>query len=454
MKFSVFKITLFFLMFAANASAQDGFSSEVMARGFFASGENNPFWMYSNQKGRIDQQTDVNGLVASAYLWEINENSSLKFKGGLAYKNGLYDDDFYVDELFASYRWKTIYAHLGVRHRDTHFQGISSVGGDVLWSNNARALPGLELGLSEPFKIFKWFYAQPKIAHYELNDTRFQEGAQVHFKSLYLDLRFSPKDILSGELKHYVQWGGFNPRNDTPGNQLPEGFTDFIKVFFGSRGGENATNSDQVNVLGNHIGSYELKYRRLGETMTITAYHQSIFEDQSGRELNNFPDGVWGILLEPKNNKLLSGIILEYVQTVSQSGRFISRDGSTGSFSGSDNYFIGNTYDSGWTYQDRIIGLPFIFKEEDGYPFTNSRSYVYHLGATGQISKLNYKLKLSYVENLGTYGRPIDEKAVYSFADLVYPTSYGDFLISVGADLGNGVREDTFGGSLGYRYNF
>ena len=371
--------------------------------------------------------------------------------GGLLYKNGLWDD-VYIDEAYATYRYKTFEADLGVKQRPEKYMGLSSVGGDVLWSNNAMAIPGLRLQLTEPIKIFNWMYTKAQIAHYELNDDRFVEGAKIHFKSFYLDLRLTPRDIISGELQHYVQWGGTSPVY----GKYPENFGAFIDVFLGSEGGSDASGPDQANAAGNHLGSYEFNYRRSGEVYDFTFYHQSLFEDSSGRNLNNFPDGVWGLFFDFHDGELLKGLNLEYVQTVSQSGRYGSTSGLSGTFSGGDNYFIGNQYASGWTYRNQIIGLPFTFKEEDGHPFTNSRSYVFHAAATGHFWQLDYKAKLSYVENLGTYGQPLNphEKAIYSYGQLIYPTeNYGNFSLEAGLDHSN-TRNTTAGLSVGYQYAF
>ncbi|MAW94049.1 MULTISPECIES: capsule assembly Wzi family protein [unclassified Leeuwenhoekiella] len=442
------------LILMASLQAQDSLVTSIELRGMASSGDTNNFWFYANQKGRVDEQTNFYALAETSSKNTLNENSHFELGGGLLYKDGLYDGVI-VDQLYGTYQWKILKADVGVKHRDEKFSGISSVGGDIIWSNNARALPGVYIQMTEPFKIFKWFEAKATFGHYFLGDDRVVQDAQVHHKSLELALVFSPGDRLSGSMKHYVQFGGTSP--DPRFGKQPSGFRDFIDVFFG-QGSSSAGSFDgeQVNSLGNGLGSYELAYDLTRENFYLRMYHQSLFEDTSGIELSNFPDGVWGAYLEPENWGFIDAIIYEYVQTVSQSGRF-SKDPSQGSISGSDSYFWNGIYNTGWQYHNRIIGLPFIIPDRVNPQSKNinDRFYVHHLGATGSLGKFNFKGKVSYVKNLGTYGRPypVSEKAIYSFLELTYPSNFGSFTGLFGVDYSN-LSKENLGIGLNYRYQF
>ncbi|MGO4911491.1 capsule assembly Wzi family protein [Leeuwenhoekiella sp. W20_SRS_FM14] len=440
-------IKLFFLLVAVNYGfAQDGFNFSIEGKALASTGSDNPFWFYSNQKGRLDSKTNVLGLIQATYENQFNENSELKIGGGILANDGLYDG-VKIDELYATYRWKIIEASVGVKHRDEKLRGISSVGGDIIWSNNARALPGIYIEMTEPIKIFKWLEAKGTFGHYFLEEDRYVKKAQVHHKSLELALVFSENDRLSGSMKHYVQFGGTSPRY----GQQPDSFSDYLKVFFGSSGGGSAIEGDQINSLGNGLGSYELAYAMKRDSYNLRLYHQNLFEDASGIELNNFPDGVWGAYIEPKNVSWLDAVVLEYVQTVSQSGRPV-----TGIFGKEgDRYFTNGTYRTGWRYENRIIGWPFILGNPDGIGNSNDRSYVTHLGATGSLGNFRYTGKLSYATNLGTYDKAYipREHALYSYAELEFATSLGILSGSAGLDWSDRAQ-NTLGVSLGYSYSF
>ncbi|RXG12935.1 capsule assembly protein Wzi [Leeuwenhoekiella aestuarii] len=433
---------------AAGAQDQEanGFVLAVEGKGFAATGSENPFWMYSNQYGRLDAETNVLGLVQASYANQFNEQNRLEVGGGLLANDGLYDG-VKIDELYATYTWGIVEASAGMKHRKEKLRGISSVGGDIIWSNNARALPGVYIQMLKPLKIFTWFEAKATFGHYFLEEDRYVTNAQVHHKSLELALVFSKNDRLSGSMKHYVQYGGSSPQY----GQQPDSFSDYIRVFFGSSGGETASGGDQINSLGNGLGSYELAYDMTRENYNLRLYHQNLFEDASGIELNNFPDGVWGVYLEPKKVSWLDAVDLEYVQTVSQSGRptpgIFGKEG--------DRYFYNFTYRSGWTYNKRVIGLPFILPGSFDQENLNDRSYVLHLGATGSIGKLLYRGKISYVTNLGTYNFPYEsrEHALYSYGALGYATSFGTFTGYAGLDWSDRTQ-NTLGVGLGYRYQF
>ncbi|RXG27138.1 capsule assembly Wzi family protein [Leeuwenhoekiella palythoae] len=433
------------------AQELEGLQLSISGRGLAATGSENPFWMYSNQYGRLDAETNVLGLAQVAYATRFNENHRLEIGGGLLANDGIYDG-VKADELYATYTWKWIEANAGLKHRERQLNGISSVDGDIVWSNNARALPGIYIRMLKPLKVFKWLEASATFGHYFLEEDRYVSNAQVHHKSLELALVFSPGDRLSGSMKHYVQFGGTSP---VYGEQ-PTDFKNLINIFFGqgASAGSGAFGGDQINSLGNGLGSYELAYEFTRPTFYLKLYHQSLFEDTSGIELSNFPDGVWGAYLEPEGISWLDALDLEYVQTVSQSGRF--GDASNGgSFSGGDSYFWNGIYQSGWNYQNRIIGLPFIIPGVYGQRNVNDRSYVVHLGATGSFGKLQYRGKLSYVTNLGTYNISYQprEHALYSYGELRYATAFGVFTGTLGLDWSDRVQ-NTLGVGLGYRYNF
>ena len=440
----------FILLFPVLISAQDSIVTSIEARGMISTGDTQPFWFYANQKGRVDAESNYMVLAELNYANQFNESNSFELGGGLLYNDGLYDG-VKIDQLYATYKWKIVEASAGMKHRDEKLKGISSVGGDIIWSNNARALPGLYVEMKEPIKIFKWFEAKATFGHYFLSDERVVQNAMIHHKSLELALVFSPGDRLSGSMKHYVQFGGTSPEF----GKQPSSFRDYIDVFFGQgSSSSSAFEGDQINSLGNGLGSYELAYDLTRKNYYLRLYHQSLFEDTSGIELHNFPDGVWGAYLEPENSSFVDAVVYEYVQTVSQSGRF-NRSGEIGRFSGDDNYFWNGIYNTGWQYRNRIIGLPFILAGEFGERFKNNRSFVHHLGMTGTLGKFKYKAKGTYVKNLGTYNSPYpkSEKAFYSYLELGYPTSFGSFTGLFAVDYSN-LSNENLGLGLKYNYNF
>lgn len=419
----------------------------VEAMALAGSNTHTPFWFYANQRGRIRPSTRAMGLAAVQYNTLFNNGSELELKGGAIYQDGG-TKNIFLDELYAAYRYKGIEAAIGIKQRPELLSGLSAVGGDILWSRNARAMPGVEVKTLQPIPVFKWLSLDASLAHYQLEDNRFVEGAKIHHKTFFFNFKLNKEQQLSAGLKHYVQWGGVSPEF----GQQAEGFKDFIYIFLGKNGGNTA--NDQINASGNHLASYELTYTLKKENYQLQLYHQTLFDDRSGRELNNFPDGVWGVYFKPEKNKFISGMLYEYIQTVSQSGRN-DPNSSQGQQSGQDNYFSNSIYRSGWTYFGQTIGLPFILPNENGIGIKNNRSYVHHFGIQGALGAIEYSFKSTYVKNKGTYALPYmpSEKAIYTLAAFGYTTQWGTLTLQGGADYSSYTKEN-FGVGVGYRYSF
>lgn len=438
----------FLLVFSIAARGQDGFYGKLSATGIAHGDGGNPFWIYANQYGRLNGETSLWGLAETGFRTHFNTDNSLQVTAGFVAGNGR-ENNVFIDQLYARYMHKNLRVDVGAWHRETPLHDLSAVGGDIIWSGNARALPGAEIQFLKGVPIFDWLTFNGKLGHYLLGEDRYVKNAQVHYKNLQLHIKFSQRDKLSLQLSHYAQFGGTSP---TFGKQ-PSGFSDYLKIFIGSNGGKKATVSDQANALGNHLGSYNITYNMQRSDFKLQLYHQTIFEDTSGRELRNFPDGVWGIFFEPKKPTFFDALLYEFVQTVSQSGKFIAPP--NGNFRGGDNYFGNGLYQSGWTYKSSIIGLPFIIPENDGTGIKINRSFVHHLGIAGSVKAINYTLKASFVRNLGSYTEPLHprENAFYSYLGLDYPTAIGTFKAQLAADFSNQENKH-FALGFGYSIDF
>ena len=79
----------------------------------------------------------------------------------------------------------------------------------------------------------------------------------------------------------------------------------------------------------------------------------------------------------------------------------------------------------------------------------------HHLGIAGSIGKIDYTIKGSYIQNLGTYNSPIKprQQALYCYATFSYDTTtLGVINLYVGADYINDFSNATSIG-IGYKYN-
>ncbi len=449
-------IPIYFLLFSLFVFSQDSVDNEdngkslvgyISGKTFVTNNDNLPFWMYTNTNNTIDKKSTYGIRAGLLNKWIIGDNSFLSLGGGVNFTDGV-KNHLTIEELYLSYNANWLSIDLGIKHRDKKEQGLSIINGDILWTGNARSIPGVSFNTSAPVSIFNWLQFNAEFGHYELNDIRYVDKARVHHKSLEFIFKISNNQKFSAGLSHYAQWAGVSPDF---GKQA-SGFKDYLNVFLGKSGGNQR--NDQINAIGNHIGSYQLNYYVNMAKNEIHLYHQSLFEDRSGRELNNFPDGIWGISYKYLDHKFLKMLLFEYVQTVSQSGRPRQTSGGENQQSGGDNYFSNSVYRSGWTYQQVIIGLPLITRYNSNSSFSNNRSYAFNFGVAANYNKLDYSLKITWVKNLGTYNVPliIKEKAIYTYGNVNFNSDFGVINLQVGYDYSN-IINNSIGFGLGYQYN-
>lgn len=373
------------------------FKLNVETRTFGNGEEALPFWEAANTYGRVTRNTAVYGLLSSSYSIFISDSSSLKLKGSALFR----DEDspnVLVDELYASWNNSFLEVNVGVKHDDMFYNGLSSSNRSILWSNNARSFPGILVKTNRPiyFLFNKRLGFEARFSEYILNDDRFTEDARVHHKYLALVYEFSKKSHFKIGLRHIAQYGGKS--NDPNLGDQPDSFSDYVNVFLGKSGGDNALKGDQINAVGNHIGSYELSYNTvIGET-ELELFYNSIFEDGSGSAMRNFPDGRYGIFYDNhKKDRLISSFVYEFIYTKNQSQTKPHLW---------DNYFNNWVYRSGWTYQKSTIGTPFITSTylsdyvQGFITIGNNRLMAHHFGVMGNLI-FPYTMKLSYRRNYG-----------------------------------------------------
>lgn len=434
-------VILFLFLSITSIAQQIEYTGVLELQGMYAS-EELPFWMYTNTNTRANELTNVSGYAFAKVEYELNDTSNIEVGLGLMYRDG-FVDRFQRNELFVRYTNTWLQATVGSKNPEEAYNGLSSSNGNIIWSGNNRAIPGITLESPKPLPLGTYVTLDYGFGHYSLNDDRFVDDTRVHYKKLGIGINLSPKHYFKGTLQHYAQWGGTHPVL----GELPSGFSDYVKVFFAQGAGDNAEFNEQVNALGNHLGSFDFEYTYKGNKGVFTAYHLHPFEDGSGTGFKNFPDGIWGITYAPKDS-WLTRILYEYVDTTDQS----SGEGR----SAGDNYFSNKGYRSGWTYEGNTIGIPFILlNPETGLGISNNLIKAHHLGAFFTFNKLDLQLKVSAVDDAGSPSNRLTSsiKRVYTYANGTYATNYGNITVVVGADTSS-ITDNTVGVGLGYQYSF
>ena len=414
--------------------------------------EEAPFWLHTNTNGFISEQSNY-GLSAFAKAdYKLSQKHSLQLGVGTFIRDGVVDN-LQRSQLYLEYENSLFTITAGSKYPELFNNDLSTINNNILLTGNTRPFPGVLLKNTKPITLNKWLSFDGQLAHYRLNDERSTLETNVHYKSLDFNIKLDSISRLSFGLKHYVQWGGVSEEF----GELPDNATAFREVFFGKASSEFDNPNEAINALGNHIGSYTVSYDRFFENGSkLEVYHQSLFEDRSGRELNNFPDGVWGVHLELEKHKWLQGVVYEYVQTVSQSGSPRTTATPLAQQSGGDNYFINGIYPSGWTYENSTIGLPFISPIDSKEEPENNRVLAHHVGLFAKVKRFDLTGKITYLQNLGTFRRPLEarEHLVLTYLKVSYGLNdYGQIVGTVGGDF---IRDNSnnVGGSIGYSYSF
>ena len=392
--------------------------------GWYSNNNNTPFWVISNQNGKI--KNTRNNTIATASIASSdsigNFYISYKYEGNA--RTTSFENKYWTQEIWGEVRYKSLYINGG---RKTELFGINDSllsSGGASWSTNARPMPKISVGIYEFITIP---YTNSILAfkgcleHGWFEYNRYTHSPFLHHKNLYLRATVSPNYHVFWGVEHFAQWGGTssNPKL----GKLPSSVSDYFRVFTARSSSSTDPNlwSESANKLGNHLGSFQFGMDAQFSSFALLAYHQSFFEDGSGISLKrkNRADGIWGISLNLKKQSYLNRFVYEYIHTTWQSGTVDAKNAVSG-IGGLDNYYNNGIYLSGWTYYGYTLGTPFISSPAllgNANGSINNRVIAHYLSCMGDIPNVfSYKLKTSYSQNFGTYFKPYtNKKEQYSF---------------------------------------
>uniref|UniRef100_UPI003593C740 capsule assembly Wzi family protein n=1 Tax=Persicitalea sp. TaxID=3100273 RepID=UPI003593C740 len=365
-----------------------------------------------------------------------------------------------LPEAYGSIRYGNLELFAG-RRKQWFGLADSTLGmGSYIWSGNALPIPRIQLSLTRftavPFTQ-GWFSVLGSYSDGWFEGTRpVTSELKLHQKQFYGRLgRPGGKFKLYAGFNHQVQWGGKSPY-ETINGQMPKGLKNYFKVIFGRNRIDTlgATDFDNMNRVGNHLGTIDLAFEIDGSNANWFFYRQNIYEDGSLYYLTNISDGLNGVRIRRKNADTggfsFKELVFEGLYTKSQGGpSFIMNEDKK---RGKDNYFNNTQVRDGWSYCDRAIGTPFIPPTSQTiwkYPnyadaFTsNNRVWAFHLGLQGDLlRRTQWMSKLSVSSNKGVYDLPF-ANTVYQFSGLVALQTRIDWL---GGMIAKGSVATDYGG--------
>ncbi|MDX1754305.1 MAG: hypothetical protein R3259_14020 [Salinimicrobium sediminis] len=371
-------------------SQQTHYSAEVNLHAMGGTEKTLPFWMYSNSRGRFNESTHFAGILSGMAERELYSGGKISAGGSLLFRNGS-PEDLVIDEAYLHFENSWLQATTGIKHGEEIYNGLSASNLNMLWSLNARALPGIEFGTSSPlyFNGKNGLGVEMCWGDYYAGSDAYLEHVKIHRKSLHFVLNIENGWFLKGGLLHFAQWGGTAP-------SATETAFDFQGYFRAITGRQYATPN-------NHLGSWQGLMRKELENSSIEFFTDLPFESGTGAKLGNLPDGRYGIFWKRNEPEyLLNSLLYEFYTTRSQGG---------------DDYLNHPYYMTGWSYKGKVIATPFFGLSEEEGNISNNNFTAHHIGIGGDLGDYYdpypYRLLLSYGNNFGTPGVPFPRKATF-----------------------------------------
>lgn len=379
---------------------------------FIAStGSEVPFWLLANNSERISPE-NARSLLFSLKAQKEARQRTLDYFYGFEAQNAFGNDSRAdIIQSYAGVRFKAFDFHAGMREE---FFGLSDSTlsiGNLTYGNNARPIPKVVLSTPDWVKspiLGKVFSFKVYLAHGWLERNRHQSGAFIHQKFAYLRSSFLKQKIsFTAGVHHHAQWGGTNRQNEI---SQPAGLTNFARIFFGMPGDQEALQTDRLNALGNHLGTYEFNMTVNLNKFYLSNYAHFIWEDGSGQTISNWRDGLLGISLKAQDaNSLVSGVNFEIIRTDDQDA--IKYDENGNPFIEPNNYLNNGVYQSGWTYRNRVIGNPIFLipiPESAGIHRVKNMVNAINIGVEGKVKSVRYTVSFRKYQNSGNYTARFD----------------------------------------------
>lgn len=458
--YSLLQSTVILFFIIATASGQSSRPKITVSNSTFAAWQEElPFWFWANQRGQVYANNQfLNLSVLDVYSSQKNDTAKWQTQYGATIVGGWTENSYLLfNQAYAGIAHKGWLLKAGLYSEEIKYEGLSTTNGNLARSRNARPYPKIRFSTNGFKTLPFWNQRLAFKAEYDegiLNDNRYVKNAKLHHKSFYISLKPSDEWYFEVGAEHYVMWGGTSP--DVRYGQLPEDFKSYLRYITGSMGGDNFPQTDQLNVAGNQLGTYQFKVVKTFEKSELTFYASHPFEDFSGVNFRNWPDNLLGLSFEMKDKSgFITHILYEYTNTRQQSIRDSLYEWNEAAQNWKrmphDNYYNHGYYRSGFTYHHQMMGSPLFgpLKETDGITtgIRSNRFYAHHLGLLGNLTEfIRWKGLFTFSHHIGTWSQPYKDPhkqlSVLLQLDYTHPRLPVDLQISGAADAGNQTTDN------------
>ena len=357
-----------------------------------------PFWFAANRGGMFADASTVNSQLQVRYLTKLEpifRGISMRtgFLGTALHSDA--DPVIRVHNLFAHVEGYRFRLSIG-RYDEVVGHGAPHLStGKMMLSRNA--VPTWKISFQTPdfvdvpylrgYVAFKGRWSEEWTT-----DERYVDGAMVHRKFGYINVRPIPQLNLIGGIVHNVMYGGTHPVLG-----VTHTFETYVKDIFGFQYENSKT------PLGNGVAAYDFSAEYHAGDWTLAASKIMYLEDRVSANIRSAWDGLWSgwFELHKKNRPVLVDYIMyEHLNTRRQ-------DAMDFDLRGRAKYGAHRHWRSGYTHHSRFFGsslfgfTPMVVTETTS-PITNNIIVAHHAGIKGDLSEtVRWAAMATYSRNYG-----------------------------------------------------
>lgn len=426
----------------ASADRPEALRWDLRLSSDLGTGDHNPFWLANNRQG-LGSPYANSGFFSAGIFKEAAPEARFSWEAALELA-GTWNNTapFLIQQLYGQLNYRSLSLFAGSKEMWPQFVDSYLSSGDLIHSGNARPIPQIRAGIFDYADIWGlggWLAIKGYISYGKFTDAkwekswvepdlRYANGVLFCSRGVWLRNGNPDKFPLTIEcgIELDTQFGGTCHNVARPGDSvtMPHDLKAFFKAFVPMHGDSSTDWAEQANVQGNMLGewNFAINWTPLDDSWGARIYYEHMFEDHSMLYIDYpWKDGMFGLETTLPDNRVLSKVVVEYLNHKWQSGpiNWTVTPEIPGNAAGADNYYNNYLY-PGWQHWGMGIGNPLsrapLYNDPHRLEFLSNRIKALHFGLTGSpTEEIDWRILFSSISSWGCYEFP--------FADVVHQYS-------------------------------